>query len=531
MQLQIPSPKLNFTRTYEVDGYKVVAETSAFGQILFTLFGPNGQKFGTATSQGIEKVIVDAIPANNFATVLDLTAPISTIENSLKDQIKDAKEENAKLYEPYDDSQFTVSKTPVPGQPDVFSWKLSGPGLGTVDLGTGVTPSFDRVQGLIRQYYPNGSDKKLVGWIIKTNNEGFGGGIQGWIEQKAQTATNTNTTSTTVDNEPKVETAPSPVPVSASTTTTTDQQPGAPSATTTGTTAFELANAEPATGGEQGLKAQAQRQATKQAAYEAPAKKDWRVRLALAPGSKYLYNADQAGILGPLRETDGVVFPYTPTIGVNYSANYESTDLVHTNYKFFQYRNSSIDQISITCDFTAQDANDANYLLAVIHFFRSITKMFYGQDSAKTSVKAGTPPPLCYLYGMGEFQFNAHPLVIAGFNMQLPNDVDYVRTDSQLYLPGQNTTRAATNKNPNTQGSEGRMAGSGLVRGGLRSQPKFSGSTQPNERITYVPSKVSLSISAHPIMTRFDATNKFSLADYATGKLLQGTTLKTGGMW
>ena len=94
---------------------------------------------------------------------------------------------------------------------------------------------------------------------------------------------------------------------------------------------------------------------------------------------------------------------------VAYNANYSTEELVHSNYKLFTYKGSSVDQISITCDFTAQDTKEANYLLAVIHFFRSVTKMFYGQDNGP---KPGTPPPLCFLTGLGAFQFNEHPLEI-----------------------------------------------------------------------------------------------------------------------
>jgi hypothetical protein len=68
---------------------------------------------------------------------------------------------------------------------------------------------------------------------------------------------------------------------------------------------------------------------------------DWRVRLSLAPGSNYLYNApswgpDGKGILAPLHETNGVIFPYTPTISISYNANYSDPELVHSNYKIAQ---------------------------------------------------------------------------------------------------------------------------------------------------------------------------------------------------
>ena len=116
---------------------------------------------------------------------------------------------------------------------------------------------------------------------------------------------------------------------------------------------------------------------------------DWRVTLRLAPGATYLYNAPNAGLLTPLKTTNGVIFPYTPSITTAYKANYSSYDLTHSNYRGYFYQNSYTDAINLTATFTAQSTADASYVLAVIHFFRSVTKMFYGQDAQR-----GSPPPL-----------------------------------------------------------------------------------------------------------------------------------------
>lgn len=251
--------------------------------------------------------------------------------------------------------------------------------------------------------------------------------------------------------------------------------------------------------------------------------RDWRVRLSLAPGANYLYN-DPAGetILQPLKNTDGVIFPYTPSVQVNYAANYEGTSLTHTNYKIFQYQNSSVDQVQLTCEFTAQDVAEANYVLAVIHFFRSMTKMFYGQDS---NPKNGTPPPLCYLYGMGGYQFDALPLAISGFSYSLPQDVDYIKTTGAS--PAGTTQPSIDNSATNS----GRL-GTGIASGGLPPKPVY-GSTPASsgESTTWVPTKINLSITCLPIMSRNQVSNYFSLKDYASGKLLQGTKRPGGGMW
>jgi hypothetical protein len=257
------------------------------------------------------------------------------------------------------------------------------------------------------------------------------------------------------------------------------------------------------------------------------AKPDWRVRLSLAPGATYLYkNKGKEGILLPLAATDGVIFPYTPAISVQYAANYDNAELTHSNYKFFTYRGSAVDSISITCDFTAQDTFEANYLLAVIHFFRSVTKMFYGQDQ---NPKIGTPPPLCYLSGLGAFQFDAHPLAITSFNYALPTEVDYIRAGSTPTPAGVN--RSASNVPLNSGSvSNDRLNSQGLNQGGLTAPPNFNPNGGTRD-VTYVPTKMQIQISAVPIVTRNDISNKFSLTEYGTGKLLRGTQRQGGGIW
>jgi hypothetical protein len=265
---------------------------------------------------------------------------------------------------------------------------------------------------------------------------------------------------------------------------------------------------------------EAQGEATAQDQANFAAKEDWRVRLSLAPDSEYLYNAKpDPGILKPLLETDGVIFPYTPSISVNYAANYEQTNIVHSNYKIFQYSGSGVDAVSLSCNFTAQDTYEANYLLAVIHFFRSMTKMFYGQDD---NPKNGTPPPLCYMFGMGGYQFAAHPLAIQGFSYTLPDDVDYIKTTS--------ASPAGTPKPSKYTASDTRLAGSGVGKGGKGPGPNFS--TSPgNDTVTWVPTRIQMSITCVPIMSRNSISNRFSLRDYASGKLLNGTREPGGGMW
>ena len=267
-------------------------------------------------------------------------------------------------------------------------------------------------------------------------------------------------------------------------------------------------------------------QATKGDTTSSQQKLDWRAKLSLAPKSNYLYNVKkgQAGILNPLQETNGVIFPYTPAISVTYAAGYDTSELVHSNYKIYQYKGSSVDAVSITADFTAQDTNEANYLLAVIHFFRSVTKMFYGQDQ---DPKAGVPPPLCYLSGFGAYTFDAHPLVVTNFTYATPTDVDYIRAGSQTNQPGQNVSQQNSTLNTFSQSVQ-RTTINGLK----PAPPNFqTQNSLINSEATYVPTKIQLQITCIPIVTRNDISNTFSLEKYATGQLLRGSKRSGGGIW
>lgn len=300
---------------------------------------------------------------------------------------------------------------------------------------------------------------------------------------------------------------------------------------------------------------EAREQATLQDSTNYEQQKDWRVRLRLARGATYLYNDPNNILLSPLAATDGIIFPYTPNITVTYAANYQSVAPVHTNYKIFQYESSNVDSINITCDFTAQDTAEANYLLAVIHFLRSVTKMFYGQDEYP---KPGTPPPLCYLTGLGEYQFNEHPLAISNFTYNLPTDVDYIRAGAITLPSGVSRAETADIQKPKktlglfdkvvqtlAQGAvkslgstaQGLIQATGLMPGGVLPKPAFTNSGF-NSRVppgtkdpTYVPTKINISFSAIPIVSRYDVSNRFSVTEYGNGAILNGSNNGTAGFW
>lgn len=281
----------------------------------------------------------------------------------------------------------------------------------------------------------------------------------------------------------------------------------------------------------------AQQQSTLQTRVNQPAAADWRVRLRLAPNADYLYKVSNSnggpGILAPLAATDGVVFPYTPSIETSYQAKYDNYDLTHSNYRGYFYKSSMVENISIKGTFTAQDTYEAAYLLAVIHFFKSVTKMFYGQDA-----QAGTPPPLVYLSGFGKYQFNENPCVVTNFGYSLPNDVDYIRADGFNNIGLNLENRRPRTSGPAIGGSLGtvvaiidRLTNAGFKNGSLTDRPTPGQVTQnvtnqTSINSTYVPTKMEISITLLPMQTRNQVSKQFSLKSFANGSLLAG-----GGFW
>ena len=151
--------------------------------------------------------------------------------------------------------------------------------------------------------------------------------------------------------------------------------------------------------------------------------KDWRVSISIPP--RILEYAGQDSLLTPLLGSGNrLIFPYTPTVLVSHSANYNPMQPLHTNYPYYAYENSRVDQITITADMFVQNEAEAQYWLAMTHFLKTVTKMSYG----KNDPDRGLPPPVCRLNGYGQFTFNNVPVIITNFQFDLKKDVDYIST-------------------------------------------------------------------------------------------------------
>jgi len=153
------------------------------------------------------------------------------------------------------------------------------------------------------------------------------------------------------------------------------------------------------------------------------------VRVRLRPkernGTTYPFFGDKDSVLYMLNETNGAFFPYTPTITLQHKVNYSQMTPTHANTDYYTYTNTPAVQIQIEGQFSAQNLDEARYTLACMHFFRSATKMHFGEYERQQGT-AGLPPPPLVLSGYGEFMFNELTVILTDFSMNLPNNVNYL---------------------------------------------------------------------------------------------------------
>ena len=187
---------------------------------------------------------------------------------------------------------------------------------------------------------------------------------------------------------------------------------------------------------------------------------DWRVKLNANFG---LFG----GAFSRLAATGGFVWPYLPSITVSSKANYTQIDPVHNLQPFYAYKNSQVDDITISGEFSVENELDAGYWIEGTTFLKTATRMFYG-----TGPNQGNPPIICNLSGYGARVFAGVPVIVKSFTIDFKDDVAYV---------------------------------------------KYSKGGAP----TWVPAMSTISVVVSPIYNR-TRLRQFSLTEYANGNIVAG---------
>lgn len=209
--------------------------------------------------------------------------------------------------------------------------------------------------------------------------------------------------------------------------------------------------------------------------------KDWRVKLSFPTK----WPAPQEGdLMAPLEHSGGLVYPTNPTVMIQQHAEYNSLQPVHTNYPYWAYQNSSVGRITITGQFYVQNAMEARYWVACIHYLRCVTKMHYGGNTPD----AGSPPPRVKFNAYGDHVFNNVPVIVQDFTFDSPADVDYISCGYE---------------NSRFSGAPG---GSGGI---------------DTEKVSYAPTMSLLTISIVPQYTRKEIS-EFNFNDFIKGNYNSG---------
>jgi hypothetical protein len=190
------------------------------------------------------------------------------------------------------------------------------------------------------------------------------------------------------------------------------------------------------------------------------AKDDWRVRITCD------WSNFNSPLFKILQGTGGVVWPYMPNITVSTKAEYNTIPITHANYSQYSYKNSVVDDITISGEFSCETATDGAYWIAATTFFKTATKMFFGEGNL-----AGNPPIICNLTGYGSHVFDKVPVIIKSFSVDLKDDVNYIKCDP------------------------------------------FK-----NGKYTWVPVLSTITVQVAPVYSR-QGLRKFNLQDYASGKM------------
>lgn len=216
---------------------------------------------------------------------------------------------------------------------------------------------------------------------------------------------------------------------------------------------------------------------------------DYRARLQpkdLSRAETILGPRDSSNILFPLYSTRGVLFPYTPSVTTGNSVDYDQTSFIHSNYGYNAYVKSYPKPISIMAEFTAQSNDEALYLLSVLHFFRAITKSYFGVTPYN---RAGTPPPVLLFNYLGQFQFNNVPVLVKNFEYTYESNIDYVpinTSDKNIFSGNIGVSLPASSY------------------GGY----------------TYVPTHLTVSLELETQYIPIDLRNDFNLDEFRSGKLV-----------
>jgi hypothetical protein len=149
---------------------------------------------------------------------------------------------------------------------------------------------------------------------------------------------------------------------------------------------------------------------------------DPRVRIAHLSS----YPNPYPGVMSPLAQTQGMMFPFTPSIQVSQDVDYAHMSMSHSNTDYYAFSRAQNATVSISGKFSVQNQQEGQYALAALYFLRSVSKMNFGQSDQY----AGLPPPILALSGYGKYMFNGIRCFLKQHSYNFDENMDMVTVNT-----------------------------------------------------------------------------------------------------
>ena len=246
---------------------------------------------------------------------------------------------------------------------------------------------------------------------------------------------------------------------------------------------------------------------------------DWRVKLTIPQDSDFRTEFLSSKVMKPLLDHGGVVFPLTPSVIIQHTASYNPLATTHSNYPFYAYGHSESSSLTIVGEFPVQNYEDAQAWIATLHFFRTVTKMFFGGDTATR----GNPPPVLKLNGYGEYVLKNVPVVVTNFSVELTQGVDYIST-SQVGadMSGAGAFADAKIRQINKEFNARARAGETITRQMIEDAAEEANSqalrVSQGADLGWAPTSSIFTVQVQPVYSR-ETIKNFSLQEFARGGL------------
>ena len=127
----------------------------------------------------------------------------------------------------------------------------------------------------------------------------------------------------------------------------------------------------------------------------------------------------------PAKPAESVIFEVMPSISESGQANYRDLQPTQAPGGFSVYTGSSLRQFNLTdVRLLARTEREAQEKLRIQNQIRGWTKPYFGKGNSAS--ETGLPPDVLLFSAYGHQNISRIPVVITSYNIEYPNDTDYL---------------------------------------------------------------------------------------------------------